>query len=1012
MNEHDMISNISYIMRAYPETTEKILIKHGADPSKKYWTDGCDVASAYDELLQWLNSRYDRNDLETELDYHIQEILGWHDVNEATQLDESNNVMSDQKYISAFLSSVDDPSQFLSARLQKSITVDCYLNTAKFSDGAPVLKYFYRGKFTTLYDRTIGRGRWIIIDPDSYGYVYDAKNSGWLQFQLHSSEHASCLSTSVLKKLSELTGDYSWFDTDTDSNISESVASNIEIPAPYNQYYEFSPNEVNFDELPDAFDHYRELKVVAELYAKEQYEDALANNCLDFCWLVEDEIGKLLLVTTAGLRVYPITLEEVLECVGLNEDSVDWRSRKASVDTIELDSRINRIIKGIDLDGRVPKIMKRHYKPNFVRYDIGIGTVGQREASDYESRVAIPAYEHMRDAFEKQGWKVFFQPSVGMRGNLSWTDFYVQVRIPYSSISNGTNDYKEIQGYVEDAIDEDFDVREPSSVDYGNAISSYYKELTDTIEKYGIRKIGYKRAIGYDGVVNGYKFYFIEASTGTGHYAKELYINGREVNLYQSKESKRSFAYLNEMNQFGILSLVKMLENDNLSGIVYRDVDTLDDYEESLVEDVEMSDAQRLALQELDSCLECGELNAEQHALAYQIQWDINFEDVVLFINGIDIDLKDIEHVEYGDCDETKFDGCYSVTLHNGEVKKYGWHDLDMTGSLTCIDCNEEVKPNSLTESISSWKDLYSYKYQFKLINRSEPNSTFADDALRHAEKCGCVKIYYPLALSTRQLRFIFICKSESDYNRFKEQLSENKILRNLYSVSNLTEFNVTEVEDNLKKILKQEQDRIALNAPVKRRGRPNNRTYKEPSVAIYVDDYSKGSIRIPMEIRGDLHESEITSGKTFQTGDHVYVTVANRQGIITKLIGNDVVEVEFEGDFMRPARTDRYYTSELEKIDMSMSDDEYNDDSEEDILANGVDAVVDTLKESVPPYDEMIEVKADEAAMASNQPDWDFFEFCSELADIYNVPVDTIKRDIQNKIHEFENNGDLDDDF
>ena len=131
-----------------------------------------------------------------------------------------------------------------------------------------------------------------------------------------------------------------------------------------------------------------------------------------------------------------------------------------------------------------------------------------------------------------------------------------------------------------------------------------------------------------------------------------------------------------------------MLETDNLGGIVYRDVDTLDDYEESLVEDTEMSDAQRLALQELDTALDCGELDSDKHAFAYQIQWDINFEDVLLFINGINIDLKDIKHVEYGDCAETEFDGCYSVTLHNGEVKKYGWHDFDMTGSLTCIDSN------------------------------------------------------------------------------------------------------------------------------------------------------------------------------------------------------------------------------------------------------------------------------------------------------------------------------------
>lgn len=635
MNEHDMISNISYIMHLYPETTEEILIKHGADPSKEYWTDGCDVASAYDELLQWLNSRYDRNDPETELDYHIQEILGWHDVNEATQLDESNNVMSDQKYISAFLSSVDDPSQFLSARLQKSITVNCYLNTAKFSDGAPVLKYFYRGKFTTLYDRTIGRGRWIIIDPDSYGYVYDAKNSGWLQFQLHSSEHASCLSTSVLKKLSELTGDYSWFDTDTDSNISESVASNIEIPAPYNQYYEFSPNEVNFDELPDAFDHYKELKVIAELYAKEQYEDALANNCLDFCWLVEDEIGKLLLVTTAGLRVYPITLEEIQDCVG-----------------------------------------------------------------------------------------------------------------------------------------------------------------------------------------DGY-----------------------------------------------------------------------DDYED-LDEAVEMSDAQRLALQELDAALDCGELDAEKHALAYQIQWDINFEDVVLFINGIDIDLKDIEHVAYGDCDETKFDGCYSVTLRNGEVKKYGWHDFDMTGSLTCIDCNEAVEDNKLTEADDGWDKPFDWteryvKDGFVITGNYDRTSWHLEQTRPRTKHFGNYK-----TLEAAKVAGDKEIAAKNAGNRGKEpqfgvhQFSTDSII-----------FRGTEEECG---------------------NYIDGREHLWNDAEIYMIMPDDPNYR-------DLNEE--TASRRFNPGDRVYVTVSNRQGTVNKMISDDVVEVEFEANGTYPARIDRYYVDEVRLL--------YSDDLDESTSSN-----------------------------------------------------------------------------
>ena len=117
--------------------------------------------------------------------------------------------------------------------------------------------------------------------------------------------------------------------------------------------------------------------------------------------------------------------------------------------------------------------------------------------------------------------------------------------------------------------------------------------------------------------------------------------------------------------------------------------DDYDDCYESLFEDTQMTDAQRLALQELEYCLEYGEISQEEHDMGMNIQWDINSEDVVLFIAGMDtlgVSLSDIEHVEYGDCDESEFDGCYSVTMSNGSVKQYGWHDMDMTGALTAIE--------------------------------------------------------------------------------------------------------------------------------------------------------------------------------------------------------------------------------------------------------------------------------------------------------------------------------------
>lgn len=619
------------------------------------------------------------------------------------------------------------------------------------------------------------------------------------------------------------------------------------IPAPYNKYYEiaalndFNDGSIAEDEIPEAFKHYSELTVLAKVYAKEQYEDALADNCLDCVWLVSDEIGKQLLVTAVGERVYPLTLEEVMDCVGLTEG----------------------------------------------------------------------------------------------------------------------------------------DTQEPSSVEYGDFMSKYFRELTDAIEKYGIRKIGRKRSIEYDGVVNGHKFFFVEGNTGTGRYAKELYIDGKEVNLYQSKESERSFAYLNEMNQFGILSLVKMLETDNFSGIVYRDVDTLDDYEESLAEDTEMSDAQRLALQELDSCLEYGELTAEQHALAYQIQWDINFEDVLLFINGVDVNLKDIKHVEYGDCDETKFDGCYSVTFHNGDVKKYGWHDFDMTGTLTCIDCNEGLLGNLMPPVINPMKLLASYDGNDGWDKPFDWTERYVKDGFvifNNYQGAWHLEQTRPKTKHIGNYKSLEAAKAAGDaeINRRNAKNKDKPVQFGVHSfTSDSIVFRGTE-EECAEYINKNGLENDAEIYMI----RPNDRHYREVSENL-VEDYPRGDaenfIQHPMNYNitseldfavaddvkvylrrgpGKQREFYIVIGdkyvqhsfskletvkkylekqkllkeslaKRFNNGDRVYVTVNNRQGTVTKMVSNDVVEVEFEANGTYPARIDRYYVDEVELIDMTPELDE-----------------------------------------------------------------------------------------
>lgn len=533
------------------------------------------------------------------------------------------------------------------------------------------------------------------------------------------------------------------------SNISESVDSELEIPAPYNQYYEFSPNEVNFDELPDAFDHYKELKIVAELYAKEQYEDALADNCLDFCWLVEDDVGKLLLVTTAGLRVYPITLEEIQDCVG-------------------------------------------------------------------------------------------------------------------------NNDY--------------------------------------------------------------------------------------------------------------------------------------DDYED-LEEAAEMSDAQRLALQELDSALECGEVTQQEHDDGQNVQWDINFEDVVLFIAGIDISLKDVKHVEYGECDPSKFDGCYSVTLHDGSIKKYGWHDFDTTGALTAIqDCDEGIlntvtgmsTPGSpLPEDLDDWEKRFSWAnkyYKDTMIISAIPGYPDASKiahwhlectrpakhignfrTLEAAKEAGDKELAAKNKANKRKkpqfgvhqfsTDSIIFRGTEKQCGRFIDSREELWDDAEVYMIMpddphyrDLNEGTGSDTATNM------------IGNPVGAIGTIANRAYQNSKNEDYARVDAKDFVKHPMnydvtsmlefEVQDDVkvyihrgpgrqREFYIIIGdayvqhafnkletvekylrrnnlvkevisESFKPGDVVYVTVCNRQGRVRKMISPDVVEVELHDNGVYPERIDRYYVDEVELIDMT----------------------------------------------------------------------------------------------
>ena len=82
------------------------------------------------------------------------------------------------------------------------------------------------------------------------------------------------------------------------------------------------------------------------------------------------------------------------------------------------------------------------------------------------------------------------------------------------------------------------------------------------------------------------------------------------------------------------------------------------------------------------------------------------------------------------------------------------------------------------------------------------------------------------------------------------------------------------------------------------------------------------------------------TMNESFKAGDPVYVSVANRQGRVLRMISDDVVEVELESTFLYPARIDRYYTSEVELVN-------YDPDKDDD----GLDPVVIEHPEDIDTY-------------------------------------------------------------
>ena len=103
----------------------------------------------------------------------------------------------------------------------------------------------------------------------------------------------------------------------------------------------------------------------------------------------------------------------------------------------------------------------------------------------------------------------------------------------------------------------------------------------------------------------------------------------------------------------------------------------------------------------LDAYVDDNELSREEADAASNIDFRINEEDVVLFIQAGVVDLTTVKEVRYTTTEDDSFDGGYQVILKDGSKKEFGWKDSD-----------REVKLYPLTEAMPPKKETIELEYK------------------------------------------------------------------------------------------------------------------------------------------------------------------------------------------------------------------------------------------------------------------------------------------------------------
>lgn len=102
----------------------------------------------------------------------------WEDMDEAV----AGIRAGSQESTKVFMDATDDPDNFVAVKVTTEFTTDGDFNSHMFDDGAPVLKYFYRGGTSRVYDVKIPKNSWLVVSP-WYGEVFRFNGKGWIMLQ-------------------------------------------------------------------------------------------------------------------------------------------------------------------------------------------------------------------------------------------------------------------------------------------------------------------------------------------------------------------------------------------------------------------------------------------------------------------------------------------------------------------------------------------------------------------------------------------------------------------------------------------------------------------------------------------------------------------------------------------------------------------------------------------------------------------------------------------------------------